>query len=82
MTTYEIWLSIDENDCGYHSINDSKKVLETIQKEGKVNSYIEIRKFHNEDLVATYGTCKYVLRFHHMPKYIQKKVKRLSNYLK
>ena len=82
MTTYEIWLSIDEKDCGYHSINDSKEVLETMQQDGKVDSYIEIRKFVGEDLVAAYGKCRYALKFHHMPKYIQKKVKRLSNYLK
>lgn len=82
MITYEIWLSINENDCNYHSINDSKQVLETIRRYGKIDSYIEIRQFTNEDLTAHYGKCKYARKFHHMPKYIQKKVNRLSKYLK
>lgn len=82
MTRYEIYLSITENDSAYYTICDSKEVLETIQKEGNNDSYIEIRKFVNDEIRETYGKCASAWGYSDLPKYIQKKVKTLSKYLK
>ena len=82
MTTYEIYLSITENDTAYYEIGDSKEVLETIKQEGNEESYIEIRKFVNDEIIETFGKCSSACEFTDMPKYIQKKVKKLSKYLK